>query len=162
MTFEEFLATRLAVLTRYSAALAGDPDTGADVLQDVLLKAQPRWSRIAAREAPEAYVRRMIINELTSTRRRITARLRRERAQPPVPVDDCSERLAEREALVRLIQALPTRQRIVIVLRYLEDMADSDIATLLGCSLVTVRSQASRALATLRRVGTPELSLEER
>lgn len=161
MTFEEFVATRLAVLTRYATALAGDPDTGADVLQDVLLKAQQRWSRIVASDAPEAYVRKMIINELISTHRRIVARLRRERAQLPTSVDDRSDQLAEREALVQLIQALPTRQRIVIVLRYLEDMADSDIAALLGCSLGTVRSQASRALATLRRVGTLEPSLEE-
>jgi RNA polymerase sigma-70 factor (sigma-E family) len=161
-TFEEFVATRLAVLTRYSTALAGDPDTGADVLQDVLLKAQQHWPRIVARDAPEAYVRRMVINELVSARRRIVARLRRERAQVPAPPDDRSDRFAERDALVQLIRALPTRQRIVIVLRYFEDMADADIAALLGCSLVTVRSQASRALATLRRVGTPEPSLEER
>jgi RNA polymerase sigma-70 factor (sigma-E family) len=161
VTFEEFVTTRLAALTRYSTALAGDPDTGADVLQDVLLKAQQRWSRIVASGAPEGYIRKMVINELISTRRQIIARLRRERAHLPVPVDDRSEQLAERDVLVQLIQALPTRQRIVIVLRYFEDMADSDIAALLGCSVVTVRSQASRALATLRRVGTLELSLEE-
>lgn len=161
VTFEDFLAARLPALTRYSTALAGDPDSGADVLQDVLLKVQPRWSRIGALDTPEAYVRKMIINELVSTRRRLTARLRRERVQLPVAVDDRSEQLAQREALVQLIRLLPTRQRIVIVLRYFEDMADGDIAALLGCSLGTVRSQASRALATLRGIATPELSMEE-
>ncbi|GAA3273899.1 MULTISPECIES: SigE family RNA polymerase sigma factor [Dactylosporangium] len=159
--FEEFLAARLPALTRYATALAGDPNTGADVLQDVLVKAQPRWSRIAAMDEPEAYVRRMVINELVSARRRIVARLRRESHDPPEPVADGAEQRAERDALMRLIRELPTRQRIVIVLRYFEDLADADIAALLGCSEGTVRSQASRALATLRGIAVP-VPLEER
>ena len=150
LTFEEFLAARLPALTRYATALAGNPDTGADALQDVLVKVQPRWTRIVALDQPESYVRRMVINELISARRRIVARLRRESAHVAEPVADGSEQRADRDALVRLIRALPTRQRIVIVLRYFEDMADADIAALLGCSPGTVRSQASRALATLR------------
>lgn len=161
MTFEEFVAGRLAVLTRYATALAGDPDTGADVLQEVLLRAQQRWPRIVASGVPEAYVRKMVVNELISTRRNVMARLRRERAHLPAPLDDRSEQFAEREALVRLIRALPARQRVVIVLRYFEDMADADIAALMGCSVVTVRSQASRALAALRRVTSLEPLLEE-
>ncbi|MER7282363.1 SigE family RNA polymerase sigma factor [Dactylosporangium sp. NPDC000244] len=163
MTFEEFLAARLPALTRYATALAGDPDAGADVLQDVLVKAQPRWSKIAELESPEAYVRRMVINELTSARRQLAARLRRERvhqAAEPAAADGHDERIAQRDALVRLIRDLPARQRIVIVLRYLEDMADADIAVLMGCSIVTVRTQAMRGLATLRAV-LPQPSLEE-
>ncbi|MEU7869086.1 hypothetical protein [Dactylosporangium sp. NPDC049140] len=111
LTFEEFLAARLPALSRYATALAGDPDTGADVLQDVLLKAQPRWSRIAALEEPEAYVRRMVINELVSARRRILARRRRESTHVPAPVADGSDQRADRDALVRLVRALPARQR---------------------------------------------------
>ncbi|MET7401649.1 sigma factor [Dactylosporangium sp. NPDC005572] len=77
LSFEEFLAARLPALTRYATALAGDPGTGADVLQDVLVKVQPRWSRIVSLDAPESYVRWMVINELISARRRIVARVRR-------------------------------------------------------------------------------------
>jgi RNA polymerase sigma-70 factor (sigma-E family) len=161
LLFEEFLAARLPALTRYATALAGDPNAGADVLQDVLVKAQPRWSRIASMDEPEAYVRRMVINELVSARRRIVARLRRESHHPVEPVADGAEQRAERDALMQLIRELPTRQRIVIVLRYFEDLADADIAVLLGCSEGTVRSQASRALATLRGIAVP-VSLEER
>ncbi|GAA2349516.1 SigE family RNA polymerase sigma factor [Dactylosporangium salmoneum] len=163
VTFEEFLGARLAALSRYATALAGDPDTGADILQDVLIKAQPRWARIAAMDSPEAYVRRMVINELTSARRQVAARLRREWANhsaPPAGLD-VDERVAQRDALVRMIRQLPTKQRIVVVLRYLEDMSDADIAVLMGCSLVTVRTQASRALATLRGIA-PQPSLEQR
>jgi RNA polymerase sigma-70 factor (sigma-E family) len=160
--FEEFVALRLPALLRQATVLAGDPYLAEDVVQDVLVKAQPRWDRIRALDVPESYLRKMVVNELVSARRRVSARLRRERAQPPGPVDDEAEQVGQRDALVQMIRALPARQRIVIALRYFEDMADADIAALLGCSLGTVRSQASRALASLRTVATLELSREER
>ncbi|BCJ68964.1 SigE family RNA polymerase sigma factor [Polymorphospora rubra] len=162
MTFEEFVAARLPALLRYATVLAGDPHQAEDIVQDVLVKAHPRWARIGSLDLPESYVRRMIVNELVSTRRRVTARLRRERVHPPDPVDDRTETVAQRDALVRLIRALPTRQRIVIALRYLEDMADADIAELLDCSVATVRSQASRALVSLRGTATLEPLKEQR
>jgi RNA polymerase sigma factor (sigma-70 family) len=72
---------------------------------------------------------------------------------------DGSEQVVERDALVQLIRALPVKQRIVIALRYVYDMADPDIAVLLGCSRATVRSLAARALTALRAVAT-DASLE--
>lgn len=162
LTFEEFVAARLPALVRHATVLSGDPHVAEDVVQDVLVKAQPRWTRIRTLDVPESYLRKMIINELVSTRRRVTARLRRERVQLPVEVEDRAEQVVQRDALVQLIRALPPRQRIVIALRYFEDMADGDIAALMGCSLATVRSQASRALARLRHVATLEPSREAR
>ncbi|MET7417696.1 SigE family RNA polymerase sigma factor [Dactylosporangium sp. NPDC005555] len=164
MTFEEFVAVRLPALLRQATALAGDPHLAEDVVQDVLIKAQPRWARICELDVPERYVRKMIVNELLSARRRVAAAIRRERAQPPVreQEQDRAEQVTQRDALVRLIRALPPRQRIVIALRYYEDMADGDIAALMGCSLATVRSQASRALAKLRSVAELQPVQEER
>jgi RNA polymerase sigma-70 factor (sigma-E family) len=162
VTFEEFVELRLDALLRQATALAGDPGLAEDVVQDVLVKAHLRWSSIGGLDRPEAYVRKMIINELSSTRRRLKARLRREHAHPPEPVGDRADQIAQHEALVQLIRTLPARQRIVIVLRYFEDMADADIAGLLGCRLATVRSHAARGLAALRAVAAPELAREER
>jgi RNA polymerase sigma-70 factor (sigma-E family) len=165
LTFEEFVAERLPAVLRQATVLAGDPHTAEDVVQEVLIKAQPRWARILELDQPESYLRKMIINELVSTRRRVRARLRRERVQPqPRPVDG-ADRHAQRDALIRLIRALPPRQRIVIALRYFEDMADGDIAVLMGCSAATVRSHAARALAALRasvrETNAPEPSWRE-
>jgi RNA polymerase sigma-70 factor (sigma-E family) len=160
LTFEEFVAARLPALLRQATVLAGDPHVAEDVVQDVLIKAQPRWVKISALEVPESYVRKMIINELVSTRRQLSARLRRERVQLPAPGDDGTEHVVTRDALVQLLRALPAKQRIVIALRYFEDLPDADIAALMGCSLATVRSQASRALAALRGAATLELSRE--
>jgi len=156
VTFEEFVAARLPSLLRQATMFAGDRYEAEDVVQDVLVKAQGRWARIGALDLPEAYLRRMIINELVSVRRRLTARMRREQTAPPAPVGDGADAVADRDAVARLIRRLPPRQRIVVALRYLEDMADADIAVLLGISLGTVRSQAARALATLRAVTAPD------
>lgn len=63
---------------------------------------------------------------------------------------DGVESYADRAAAWQLLGRLPRRQRAVLVLRYYEDLADAEIATILGCTQGTVRSQAARALATLR------------
>jgi RNA polymerase sigma-70 factor (sigma-E family) len=152
LTFEEYVAARLPALLRQATVLAGDPHVAEDVVQDVLMKAQPRWARIAELDVPDAYLRKMIVNELLSARRRVAAAVRRERGQQPAPVHDGVEAIVRREAILQVIRTLPTRQRIVVALRFYEDMADSDIAALLGCAEGTVRSQASRALAKLREV----------
>ena len=162
MGFEEFVALRLDALMRQATALAGDPSLAEDVVQDVLVKAQPRWSRIGALDMPEAYLRKMIINELSSARRSLRARLRREQVNRPEPVSDRTEQFAQHDALVQLLRTLPVRQRIVLVLRYFEDMADADIAEVMGCRLATVRSHAARGLTALRAVATHELAQEER
>ena len=70
MTFDEFVAARLPALLRYAAVLTGDRDLAQDVVQDVLLRAHRRWSSIHRLEVPEQYVRRMILNEFLSWRRR--------------------------------------------------------------------------------------------
>ncbi|MEJ3748689.1 SigE family RNA polymerase sigma factor [Actinomycetes bacterium KLBMP 9797] len=163
MTFEEYVAARLPALLRQATALAGDPHVAEDVVQDVLIKAQPRWARIRALDVPDAYLRKMIVNELLSARRRVAAALRRERAQPSPPVMDGADVLVvQRAAILHMIRTLPARQRIVIALRYFEDMADGDIAALLDCTEGTVRSQASRALAKLRGIAAPQPVQEEK
>lgn len=67
MTFDEFVAARLTALVRYAAVLAGDRDLAQDVVQDALVKAHARWGRV---QEPEAFVRRMIVREYLSWRRR--------------------------------------------------------------------------------------------
>lgn len=155
MTFEEFLSARLAALLRYATVLACDPHLAEDILQEVLARAQTRWPRIAAADVPEAYVKRMIVNELASWRRRRAARV------VPLslaaldavaePQADPGAALSERDAMIRRLAGLPVRQRIVLALRFYEGCTDAEIADLLGCRPATVRSHAARALATLRR-----------
>lgn len=150
MEFDEYVTDRLPGLLRLAGVLAGDRATGEDVVQEVLLRASKRWSKICVVGSPDAYVRRMVVNEYVSWRRKWGrlvphADIVDERVTP-----DHAEQHAERAELAQLLDRLPARQRAVIVLRYYEGMSDEAIADVLGCSNGTVRSHASRALAVLR------------
>jgi RNA polymerase sigma-70 factor (sigma-E family) len=151
--FEEFVAERLDGLLRYATVLTNDPHLAQDIVQDVLLRAQQRWAGI---DAPPAYVRRMITNEYLSWRRRTVRRMVPSShdvldALGP-PEADPSAAYDERDAMLGLLETLPRKQRAAIVLRYYENYSDAEIAAVLRCGTSTVRSQISRALATLRQV----------
>ena len=152
MTFEEFAAARLPAVLRFAAVLTGDRSLAEDVVQEVLLRASRRWDAIAGLDRPEAYVRKMIVNEYLSWRRR-SWRLVPSGAGTEVDArlsPDPAAGHAERAALLAELARLPARQRAVLVLRYYEGLSDPEIADALGCTAGTVRGYASRALALLR------------
>jgi RNA polymerase sigma-70 factor (sigma-E family) len=152
MTFEEFAAARLGAVVRFAAVLAGERALAEDIVQEVLIRAHARWDRIGRLDRPEAYVRKMVVNEYLSWRRRSW------RLVPSGAVEPGEDRAwpdhavghAERDALLAEVSRLPRRQKAVLVLRYYEALSDAEIAEVLGCSPGTVRGYASRALATLR------------
>jgi RNA polymerase sigma-70 factor (sigma-E family) len=154
VTFEEFVSARLGTLVRYATVVTWDPHLAEDITQNVLVKASARWSRIARMSAPELYVKRMVLNEFLSWRRRKAAHLVPLDRAPidalAAPAPDAIGPYDERDAMLRLIAALPPKQRAVIALRFYEDLSTEQIADLLGCRTVTVRTHLSRALATLR------------
>jgi len=154
VTFDEFVSVRLSAMVRYATVLTWDPHLAEDIVQDVLVRAQARWSRIGRLDAPEAYVKRMVLNEFLSWRRRRAARavpMSREVLDVFVaPTPDGATAWDERDAALRLIATLPPKQRAAIALRFYEDMSHEQIAVLLGCRTVTARTHISRALATLR------------
>ena len=154
MTFEEFVGLRLGALLRYATVVTWDPHLAEDVTQEVLVRAQQRWGRIAGLDSPEAYVKRMVVNEFLSWRRRRAARsipLSGESlAGLMTPAPDPTVRRDDRDAMLGLIAVLPPRQRAVIALRFYEDLAVEQIAEILGCRTSTVRTHLSRALAALQ------------
>jgi RNA polymerase sigma-70 factor (sigma-E family) len=158
LTFDEFVTVRLGGLLRYATAVTADPHLAQDVVQDVLVRAHQQWGRIAAADQPEAYVKRMVLNEYLSWRRRLGRRTQPASdeviAAASPPADDHADAVANRSAMTALIAALPPRQRAVLALRYFEGQSDAQIADVLGCSEATVRSHAARALATLRAAAT--------
>jgi RNA polymerase sigma-70 factor (sigma-E family) len=153
MTFEEYAAWRLPALLRYAAVLTGDRDLAQDIVQEVLSRAHLRWRRIGQLDLPDRYVRRMIVNEFISWRRRHSRVVPVGRVDDPagavVPPDTAAVH-AERDALWTELARLPRRQQAVLVLRYYEGLTDTEIAGVLGCRPGTVRGYASRALAALR------------
>jgi RNA polymerase sigma-70 factor (sigma-E family) len=152
MTFEEFAAARLPAVLRFAAVLAGDRATAEDIAQEVLIRAHTRWDQIGSLDQPELYVRKMILNEFLSWRRR-SWRLVPAGTTTSTAADgalDLADQYAERAVLLAEMRKLPRQQRAVLVLRYYEDRSDAEISTLLGCRPATVRAYISRALAALR------------
>ena len=128
-------------LTRLAYLLVGDRSEAEDIVQSVFTTAVARWDAI---DEPAPYLRRAVVNRANDAHRR-SARSP-STALPPVEWIDESEI----DEVWELVQALPTSQRAVIVLRFYEDLALGDIAELLGRPASTVRSDLRRALMGLR------------
>ncbi len=148
--FREFMRGRWPVMVRLAYGLTGDQGHAEDVAQAAFAKAYASWSRVVRTGDPDAYVRRIVINE---NRNRF-----RKRRVPEDLVDAVPERagqppadaLGDAAIVLSALRRLGPRQRAVIVLRYWMDMSEAETAAALHCSVGTVKSQASRALATLR------------
>jgi len=154
--FGDFMRGRWPAMVRLAYALTGDAGHAEDVAQAAFARAYASWGRVRRAGDPDAYVRRILINENRK-------RFRKHR----VPEDlrgDLASTLAgqaaaagsqhgpeERQALLDALNRLGPRQRAVVVLRYWLDLSETETAAALNCSVGTVKSQASRALATLRR-----------
>lgn len=165
--FGEFAASRYGALVRTAFLLAGDRGHAEDLVQSALLKTYLAWGRLRAPENAEAYARRTLI--------RLAGRYRRRHWHGEIPAGQLAQSarmaasagaLGGREGghstdhatdfaidMRRALAALPAGQRAVLVLRFLDDRSEAETASLLGISQGTVKSRASRGLASLRRAG---------
>jgi RNA polymerase sigma-70 factor (sigma-E family) len=157
VTFEQFAVARLPSLLRYAVVLTGDHDLAQDVVQEALARAQVKWRRISDADSPEAYVRRMVLNEYLSWRRTWAFRNVHAVGERLVDINDArggvldhADGIVEADELWARLSTLGRKQRAVLVLRYYEQLDDESIADLIGCTPATVRSHASKALKTLR------------
>jgi RNA polymerase sigma-70 factor (sigma-E family) len=146
--FDEFVATRSRTLLRTAYLLTGEHALAEDLVQTALAKAWFAWGRIDG--PPEPYVRRVLVTTYATWWRRKWQGERPTGSLPQVPTA-ASTSVEDRDALWRALAVLPRRQRAVVVLRYYEDLSEADTAAALGISKGTVKSQAAKALATLRR-----------
>lgn len=151
MDFSDYVARQRPALMRFATVLTGQTWLAEDVVSDVLGRAFERWDRISGVAEPHAYVRRMVVNEYLSWRRRLARTSPRADVEPDTAGygDGANER-AERDEMIHRLSRLPRKQRAAVVLRYYAGLPDAEIATQLGCRVATVRSQIHRALAALR------------
>lgn len=159
--FADFVAARYRALLRTGLALTGDLGHAEDLTQSALIKTYLAWGRLREVASAESYARRTLVRLALRERQRrwhgeISAdRLPEPRATATViaaltrPVDQDDLAIDVRRALA----ALPAGQRAVLVLRYLDDQTEAETAHLLGISPGTVKSRASRGLASLRQAG---------
>lgn len=152
----EFVTARSPALMRLAFLLTGgDQQSAEDLLQIALVKTAARWRTV---EDPDSYVRRVMYRQQVSWWR---LKWRRRETHVAVVPDRAGDdgtsavdlKLAVRQALARLTP----RQRAMLVLRFFEDLPESEVARLLDCSVGTVRSTTHRSLARLRDLA-PELA----
>lgn len=155
-TFRAFVTSRWQALLRTAYLLVGDHGYAEDLVQTALARTHRHWRRIERKDAPEVYVRRVLVNLANSHWRR-RLRLREVFATPDRAAADPTEAHDQRDELWNALSALPPRTRAVLVLRYFEDLTEAQIADALGCSVGTVKSTASRGIARLRETYVPAL-----
>jgi RNA polymerase sigma-70 factor (sigma-E family) len=149
---DEFSAFTLASSRHLLATaywLVGDRGHAEDLVQSTLLKVYLNWQRVESADSPLAYARRILFT--TSLRQRHRRRVQEELAVFPELGDAPPQTAVEdRDQLRRLLLRLSPRQRAVVVLRFYADLSVEETAVTLNCSVGTVKSQTSKALANLR------------
>jgi RNA polymerase sigma-70 factor (sigma-E family) len=148
--FQEFFASQYPALSRLGYWLTGDRAEGEELAQEALVRAYWRWPVVRRLDRPLDYTRKVLVNRYRSLlrRARVEARHASRHGRPPAdpqPADHDGSLV-----LWAAVRRLPPRQRATIVLRYQEDLPEVEVARLLGCSVGTVKSTTSRALARLR------------
>jgi RNA polymerase sigma-70 factor (sigma-E family) len=151
--FEGFVAETGDALLRIAFLLTSDHQRAEDAVQRTLERLAGRWSRVSN---PKAFCRKTLHNLVIDDAR---AAARRPREHRYTEADDTKSQAAQdnfdavelRPALLRALDTLTPHQRSIVVLRYLDDRSEAEVAAVLGVSVGTVKSTASRAAAQLRR-----------
>ncbi len=128
-SFVDFVRTRGEHHRRVAVLLAGEWHAGQDLIQASLVKLYRAWPRISASGA-DAYLHRNLVHQHRS--------------------EDHAGRHADGDQIRAALARLPNRQRAVLVLRYFADLPEAEVATILGCSLGSVKTHAHRGLKALR------------
>jgi RNA polymerase sigma-70 factor (sigma-E family) len=162
--FERFVAGAADELLRTAYLVVWDLPEAEDLVQESLLRVARRWPRVRSMDHPLAYARRILINLALDGARRRSRHKQELEPTAAHTLEDRADELAARELgvvdtrseLLTALGTLPARQRAVLVLRYFEDLPEAQVAAVLGCSVGTVKSTASRGLTRLQRALSAE------
>lgn len=160
--FENYVVARRPALLRTAYLMTGDLATAEDVVQTTLAKLYLAWHRVDSENAVHSYARRILANEVTSLWRRAWRWRELPSDQVPETALDPEYDEGTSAALWELVSELAPRARAVVVLRYYEQLTESEVAAVMGISVGTVKSTCSRALASLRKRIPPTLDQAER
>jgi RNA polymerase sigma-70 factor (sigma-E family) len=147
--FEDEYSLLFAAAYRIAYRLLGDRGDAEDVAQEACARAYSRWSSVRDYARPWCI---RVAGNLALDRLRAAERARRHGDDTPRPALDESATTATRLDLHRALDALPSRQRQVVILRYLGDLSERQTADVLGVSVGSVKTHGSRGLARLREV----------
>ena len=150
--FTAFVRSTGSRSLRLAVLLSGDIAAGQDLLQSVHERLYKRWLKVGSPEEPESYGRRALVNGAGKSRRRRSLRPETLMAvTPDIGSYEIGADVALRSCLLPALRRLSRQQRSVMTLRYFTDLTEAETAGLLGCTVGTVKTQASRALRRLRQ-----------
>jgi RNA polymerase sigma-70 factor (sigma-E family) len=149
--FTAFVLAGQPRLRRTAYLMCGDWSSASDHVQEALIRVYRHWPRLRSDAEAHAYARKAVVSVVIDAKRR--------RSSTEVPVEqvldrpggsDAADRSADRDLLTRCLAQVPARQRACLVLRYYDDLPVAEVASVLGCSEGTVKSQTARGLDTLQ------------
>ncbi|WP_328837175.1 SigE family RNA polymerase sigma factor [Streptomyces europaeiscabiei] len=165
--FQSFVIGCWPRLLRTAFLLSGEQHAAEDLVQSALEQAYVAWRRVCSADEPEAYVRRVLINAHARRHRRrlkefLSAKDDSDVARDLPDTGDPIARADNRSALLKALAQLPPRQRQAVVLRYWEDLTETQTAEAMGCSVGAVKSNTAKGIAKLRAVpGLDEVMTSE-
>lgn len=149
--FSEFAVASRVRLRNTAYLLCGDWDRASDHVQEGLIRVYVAWPRLVRKGGELAYARKAVVSAfLDSSRKRSSTERPTDHQADRSSGEDLASSVADRAALMEALGRLPERQRTCVVLRYFEELDVRETAAVLGCSEGNVKSQTSRALASLR------------
>lgn len=149
--FTEFAVSSRGRLRSTAYLMCGDWDRAADHVQEALIRVYVNWPKLVRNGSEVAYARRAVVSVfLDASRKRSNRERPTELDLSAASPEDVAGSVADREALMAALAGLPERQRACVVLRYFEDLDVRETAEALGCSEGNVKSQTSRAIASLK------------
>jgi RNA polymerase sigma-70 factor (sigma-E family) len=142
-------------LRRMAYLMCGDWQLASDHVQEALIRVYRHWPRLRSEPEAHAYARKAVVSVVIDAKRK--------RSSTEVPVDsvadtrgdDATTRSANRDLLTRCLAQVPARQRACLVLRHYDDLSVGEVATVLGISEGTVKSQTARGLWRPSRPRSP-------
>jgi RNA polymerase sigma-70 factor (sigma-E family) len=148
--FADFVAARSGALQRAAYLMVGDAQLAQDLVQEALTKTYVAWPRLRDPGSVEAYTRKAITTTAIGWYRKKSWGEWVSDVVPEGAQADREDDIDQRAWLWQALQELPVRQRAAIVLRYYEDLTESQTAEAMGCAVGTVKSQVSAGLKKLR------------
>jgi RNA polymerase sigma-70 factor (sigma-E family) len=148
--FSEFVEARSSSLFRTAYLMVGDHQLAQDLLQEALVKTLIAWPRLRDHAKVDAYTRRILVTTSISWRRRRSFHERPTGTLPERVGLDPVEAMVTHDAVIAALLTVPPRQRAAIVLRYYQDLTETQTAEVMGCSVGAVKSQVAAGLKRLR------------
>ncbi|ELP64836.1 SigE family RNA polymerase sigma factor [Streptomyces turgidiscabies] len=155
--FQAFVIGRWPRLLRTAFLLTGEQHAAEDLVQSTLEQVYVAWRRVGSADDPEAYVRRVMINAHARKHRRRLKEFLAPKDDEGLAheLPDSGDHIAradDRGALLKALAQLPPRQREAVVLRYWEDLTETQTAQAMGCSVGAVKSNTAKGIAKLRAI----------